>query len=225
MKTVFKQKPNIIDYLKNNIMKEYKTTIVDGYVLIVDDSEIKENTNTFNEGLNGDWFWNSIYNKIANTGDITSFDYKIIAHLPLNNYAVLQGVPLLPPIKKDDVEKLAEERFGTDIDSIRGSNPYDLNSDLKRGFTIGYNKHAEKYKYTEQDLRIAVELAITTGLTVDYFIARHEQPKLPISFNCEMKQKFEADKYKRKDIKNGVYYEPKTISTPNAEQWVGEWVY
>ena len=219
-------------------MKEYKTTIVDGYVLIVDDSEIKENTNTFNEGLNGDWFWNSIYNKIANTGDITSFDYKIIAHLPLNNYAVLQGVPLLPPIKKDDdVEKLAEERFGTDIDSIRGSNPYDLNSDLKRGFTIGYNKHAEKYKYTEQDLIKAIDMAKQTVLsdlrfddieskyTKEEIIQSVQKRKLPTAFNCEMKQKFEADKSKRKDIKNGVYYEPKTISTPNGEQWVGEWVY
>ena len=121
-------------------MKQYKTTIVDGYVLIVDDSDIKEGDFTYHH-VKG------IYNAVID-GAYTN-QKKIIAHLPLNNSPILQGVPILPPIK---------------------------------------------------------------------------QPKLPIAFNCEMKQKFEADKSKRKDINNGVYYLPKTISTANGEQWIGEYI-
>ena len=202
-------------------MKEYKTKIVDGYVLIVDDSDIKK----------GDFAYHhvkGIYNAVID-GAYTN-QKKIIAHLPLNNSPILQDLPLLPPLyQEEDVNKLAHD---TMINHLTNNNPNGdfvkstINSDDNKQWWIeGYNKAKEKYKYTEQDLRIAVELAITTGLTVDYFIARHKQPKLPIAFNFEMKQKFEADKSKRKDIKNGVYYEPKTISTPNGEQWVGEWVY
>ena len=44
-------------------------------VIITDDERPKENTKTFLEGLNGDWFWCSIYNDIARTGDITSYDF------------------------------------------------------------------------------------------------------------------------------------------------------
>jgi hypothetical protein len=196
-------------------MKEYKTTILDGYILIVDESEIKV----------GDFITdNYIINKWLDDSSLLG-KRKIIAHLPLFNYAVLKGVPLLPPIKKDDdVEKLAEERFGTDIDSIKGSNPYDLNSDLKRGFTIGYNKHAEKYKYTEQDLRIAVELAITTGLTVDYFIARHKQPKFPTKFICET-EPYTVGEMSTMPL-GTVNQKPKTITTTDGKiQWVGEWIY
>jgi hypothetical protein len=35
------------------------------------------------------------------------------------------------------IQEAAESRYGTDMDSIRGSNVYDLNTDLKKGFIDG----------------------------------------------------------------------------------------
>jgi hypothetical protein len=40
-------------------------------------------------------------------------------------------------MKQETIEEAAENRFGTDMDSIRGSKVYDLNTDLKRGFIQG----------------------------------------------------------------------------------------
>ena len=38
---------------------------------------------------------------------------------------------------EETLEEAAESRYGTDMDSIRGSNVYDLNTDLKKGFIDG----------------------------------------------------------------------------------------
>ena len=60
--------------------------------VVISDEEIKPNTKTFKEGFNGDWFWNSKHNQISNIGDITSFDFKIIATIaPFK----LEGLPML----------------------------------------------------------------------------------------------------------------------------------
>jgi hypothetical protein len=59
-------------------------------IYITSDEEIKENTQSFKEGLNGDWFYNTIYNFIARTGDITPYDFKII--LTTNNLLIADGV-------------------------------------------------------------------------------------------------------------------------------------
>jgi len=121
-------------------MKQYKTTILDGYVLIVDDSEIKE----------GDWCLSKLNEILIFGKKFTASLYKkIIAYLPLlPDVPPLEDLPLLPPIK---------------------------------------------------------------------------QPKLPVAFNCEMVE-FEVDMGLGEEcIEYGQY--PKTISTPNGEQWIGEWVY
>jgi hypothetical protein len=52
--------------------------IEDELYIISSSEKIKENTQSFKEGLDGDWFYNTIYNFIARTGDITSYDFKII---------------------------------------------------------------------------------------------------------------------------------------------------
>ena len=82
-----------------------KTIKTDTHLLLVDETaEIKENTNTIKEGLNGDWYWNSIYNSISRIGDITDFDFKIIAASP--KLGDLPEFEKLPPNVEDDVEKL-----------------------------------------------------------------------------------------------------------------------
>ena len=72
------------------------------YLLLIDEeAEIKENTNTFKEGFNGDWFWCSKYNSIQRIGDITEFDFKIIAYYPLTKEAKELDLPLLPNFKSE----------------------------------------------------------------------------------------------------------------------------
>jgi hypothetical protein len=57
---------------------------------------------------------------------------------------------------KETLEEAAESRYGTDMDSIRGSNVYDLNTDLKRGFIEGA-KWMQERMYSEEDLLSAFE--------------------------------------------------------------------
>jgi hypothetical protein len=59
---------------------------------------------------------------------------------------------------KEEIEQLAESEDGTEIGSIRGSNPYDLEKDRKNGYIKGYTQCQEDMahkKYTEQDMRRA----------------------------------------------------------------------
>jgi hypothetical protein len=125
-------------------------------------------------------------------------DKLIIAHLPLSDAPILEGVPLLPPLSQgDNVEELAESTFGTDIDSIRGSQEYDLNKDLKTGFVRGYNKAKEKYKYTEEDLKLAMNYGYVQGDTgfqgvanlddlLDLIHRKIKKSSRPTHFECEM---------------------------------------
>ena len=79
--------------LNNSYLPHLTQPLVKGYdsphltpqhLYILSDEKIKENTNTFKEGLNGDWFYNTIYNSIAHIGDITDYDFKIIASTDLS---------------------------------------------------------------------------------------------------------------------------------------------
>lgn len=44
---------------------------------------------------------------------------------------------------KEEIQELAESEYGTEIGSIRGSNPYDLEGNRKNGFIKGYSKAQE----------------------------------------------------------------------------------
>ncbi len=151
------------------------------YLLVVDDSEIKE----------GD------YGFI--TSAVMSYDAmikewnqplgsKIIAHLPLNNSPILEGVPLLPPFEvEDDVEKLAEDLFDKGSDNLLHPQ-----YQMRTFFNIGYNKAREKYKFTEEDMRKAIRLATTSkhDYTLVFFSEKEiiqslSQPKMPTHFECK----------------------------------------
>jgi hypothetical protein len=160
-------------------------------------------------------------------------DIRIIAHLPLNNSPVLQGVDLLPPLE-DDVEKLAEE-FKSSYKKV-GVTDYEVSS-----FIVGYNKAKEKYKYTEEQLKTAIHKAIifseenrkiTSGeYAVKFYkfygelIQSPQQPKMPVAFECEMVTMNkgyteESDyPYQQCDI-------PKiTTNSQGFTQWVGRYIY
>jgi hypothetical protein len=168
--------------MKHNIIK------TDNYLLIVDDSEIKE----------GDLLWSFSNEKIVVARKVTDLyihSKKIIAHLPLNNSPILEGVDLLPPLEQDDVEKMAKEDaieiFGNDFSLASLSHQ----SQFKRG----YNKAKEKY-LREIDKQISDFKHDLKECTSNYIKQNCEgaifgltrlqqslpQPKIPTHFQFEM---------------------------------------
>ena len=75
------------------------------YLLVVDDSEIKEDCIAIHLGPLGE-------QEIVTANGECKLDKKIIAHLPLNESPILEGVDLLPPLE-DEVEELAKTQWGT----------------------------------------------------------------------------------------------------------------
>ena len=63
---------------------------------------------------------------------------------------------------KEEIEQLAESQYGTEIGSIRGSNPYDLEADRKNGYIKGYTQCQNDMdkKYTEEDIRKVIDETI-----------------------------------------------------------------
>ena len=94
---------------------------IENELYIVSSSEkIKENTQTHIQGFNGDWFYNTIYNFIARTGDITSYDFKII--LTTNKLLIKDGVQSIDDeflewfVKNSSCERV-EIRYTVDFNS------------------------------------------------------------------------------------------------------------
>lgn len=189
------------------------------YLLVVDDSEIKEG-DYVHENISG------VYGPI-DRDSIVENPQKIIAHLPLNNSPILEGVDLLPPLEQDDVDELAKE-YGEDIGNKDGTSAFD--------YKRGYNKAKEKYKYTEKDVNIMVNNAVVfaelnTHLSVGEYLTQFKdfydkciqslsQTKIPVAFECE--EKVSSDSM----YVNHVIYETKTITTSKGNtQWVGKYIH
>jgi hypothetical protein len=143
---------------------EHKIINIGDYLLIVDDhKDIEENMWTIKDGK------------------ITQVSYlgqdngdAIIAHLPLNNSPILEGVILLPPLE-DEVEIPMRNQT----------------IDYSYGYRQGYNKAKEKYKYTEEDLMKAIDMAReytpdVVGFTKYEIIQSIQKPKMHIGFKCEI---------------------------------------
>ncbi len=191
----------------------------DNYLLVVDDSEIKV----------GDW----MYLKQGNTpstkqgqiarceieGILNSFviTQKVIAHLPLNGYAILEGVPLLPPIEEDDVWSMGLEARLNELPYTKHLDDGMFNDGQVSGFESGaewgYKKAREKYKFTEDDIQKAfthcakyVAECISSGVKVDFlgrlemYLESLSQPKTPTHF--VMSDKFYTFE---ENLKNGKY--------------------
>ena len=174
----------------------YNIIKTENYLLVVDDSEIKEGDivlETYVDGTNG-------LEQIDTLNDIHPLVHKkILAHLPLsvNN---LKNIPLLPPLPVEDAEKLGMH----DLESYYGSN-LELTAPGRmwvEGFDIGYNKAKEKYKYTEEDLRKMFSRAwelrdryknLDYDKREEFFFQKELKSlsKYPIGFECKMETKFE----------------------------------
>jgi hypothetical protein len=186
------------------------------YLLVVDDSEIKE----------GDWCFlgeTSLFNAkigrvnknvISDNGKNGLNFKKIIAHLPLNDFPILEGVDLLPPLE-DEVEELAEREYSEQSQSC-DDDPnefFNYTGYLKAGFINGYNKAKEKYKYTNEDMLTIrnnlVTLLPTGDVTAwdmiqaiskytkwfDNYVESLSQPELPTAFECEIQYFYMSSEY------------------------------
>jgi hypothetical protein len=173
----------------------------DNYLLVVDESEIKDDVWHLDNGVIKKWKGNLHSNRLTSK--------KIICHLPLNNASTLEGVELLPPLE-DEAEKFAESKYPKNTDSfydkgwdesICPKRILSLLKDLTNSTSsalmiackIGYNKAKEKYKYTEKDVRKAIEMAreldglhFKNGAAYK-IIQSLQQPKYPVAFESEMK--------------------------------------
>jgi hypothetical protein len=115
----------------------------------------------------------------------SSITKKVIAHRPLSDAPVLEGVPLMPKFtQEDDVEKKSRDF----VKEIGGS------QDQRLAFVDGYLEAKETYKYTEEDLRKAFQAGesrwgtnglIDTEPNEDEII-QSLQPKRPKYFECEI---------------------------------------
>ena len=197
--------------MKHEIIK------TDNYLLIVDDSEIKE----------GNWVFNNISKEIYQfIENYVPYEKKIIAHLPINDSSILEGVAILPPFE-DEVVKLASEWNTKEVFTSAYS------------FTVGYNKAKEKYKYTEEDmmeaiLQISEYYAYNIGKDLDPYkkaldiIQSLQQPKMPVEFECEMvncdKCVYVQGGNLSPDCCNE--FKQKTITNSQSQtMWVGKYIY
>jgi len=146
-----------------------------------------------------------------------------IAHLPLSDAPILEGVPLLPPLpQEDNVEELARHHFR--------KSDYEIQL-REEAYIAGYNKAKEKYKYTEEDVRFLICKSFLLGVDRGFFSKEIEdkilnslqQPSRPTHFECEMvrlssNESFGLD-YGSSNLK------PKTITNSQGQvELVGKYI-
>jgi hypothetical protein len=146
----------------------------------------------------------------------------VIGHRPLKDAPILEGVPLLPKFsKKDDVEKKSRDF----VKYVGGS------QEQRLAFIDGYLEAKETYKYTEEDLRKAIEMAITSKYEykLEFYnqneiIQSLQQPKRPKCFECEMEQLPPNESF---GLDYGSFnLKPKTITNSQGQtELVGEYIY
>jgi hypothetical protein len=211
------------------------------YALIVSDEKIEKYDYVFNP------IYKTLYQWIENA-DI-HFDRidakKVIAHRPLTDAPILEGVALLPDW--EETEETIKSNYYNELEDRRevarnfsgqvaGRHPdmfgHSEIHHMVRGFIDGYNKAKETYKYTEEDLIKAIEMAITSKYEykLEFYnqneiIQSLQQPKRPKYFECEMSPMNEG----YTDESDYPYQEveiPKTITnSKNQTELVGEYIY
>jgi len=154
----------------------------------------------------------------------------IIAHRPLTDAPILEGVPLLPEFsKEDDVVELALRT-------------YPFGNSERNALITGYNKAKETYKYTEDDLIAVWNVAFEEGVSLDDeindpvsfkdVIQSLQQPKRPEYFECKMEPKYKhigavkgiyGSGFRKQNLMYGL---PKTITNPQGQkELVGSYTY
>jgi hypothetical protein len=154
----------------------------------------------------------------------------IIAHRPLTDAPILEGVPLLSEFsQEDDVVELALRT-------------YPFGNSERNALITGYNKAKETYKYTEDDLIAVWNVAFEEGVSLDDeindpvsfkdVIQSLQQPKRPEYFECKMEPKYKhigavkgiyGSGFRKQNLMYGL---PKTITNPQGQkELVGSYTY
>jgi hypothetical protein len=190
----------------------HKIIQTENYLIVVDDSEIKVGDYTFQESSNFISKYNNAYSK------------KIIAHLPLNNSPILEGVDLLPPLEDDEVEKLAYKYNPV----MKLDNEF-----IRSAFKAGYNKAKEKYNKNLIDWIdnisnsiFALQASQIELKMLEQFknkVKSLQQPKIPFGFEREIK-KTKGRLMVIPPCKHCI--KPKTITNSKGiNQWVGKYIF
>jgi hypothetical protein len=199
----------------------HKLIKTDNYLLVVDDSDMVGNgyrldIERMSIGIiDDDYFYNTRKHIFK----------KVIAHLPINDSRILEGVDLLPPYSRhqeDGVDALGEYhwkmKYIMALDEF--TKPY-----IIEDFKAGYNKAREKYKYTQEDIRKAL-LIKHDGLDADYVIEVISNKYLT-EFKCEVEVKCTGNNDKgcfmHSPAINCGCVKPKTVTTAQGRQWVGKY--
>jgi hypothetical protein len=199
----------------------------DDYALIVSDEHIKDVRPFMGQyHLEGGLTINKFPNYLTDLGACK----LIIAHRPLTDTPILEGVPLLPEFgQEEDVKKISEKQFYLEMESplfeelgvTKKIQKAILVGMLQGTFTRGYNKAKETYKYTEEDLReccslIFNALGVGDDITTDEIIQHIQQPKRPKYFEMEV--------YSYDNPEYNTYPKTKLISQGQTEL-VGKYIF
>ena len=195
----------------------------DEYALIVSDEEIKKGDYIFCiEDVKDDLKIERVSIRTIHWLVNSSIFKKVIAHRPLTDAPILEGVPLLPEFSQgDDVEKEAKDYADN---SATCDYEEGINVGKYQGFIEGYKKAKETYKYTEEDLIKAIELAQTPSdydsfPLIDEVIQSLQQLKRPKYFEMSYS-------LSKVNIEGDYIKEPKTITNSEGQtELVGEYIY
>ena len=113
---------------------KYEITYLENYAIILDPRNITP----------GDWISDEYHLWVWEDNSSLLGRKKVIAHLPLNDFPILEGVPLLPD-PNNEANIVSRNWFATEI--LSSSHIADIKS-----FEQGFEKAKEKYKYTEEDM-------------------------------------------------------------------------
>lgn len=169
----------------------------ENYLLVVDDSEIKEGDFCLADIISSDFYGVVKYN-----GAFAKHYYKkIIAHLPLNDSADLKRVLLLPPLEVEDDFNPIDEYDKEYLSSLTFDGKSFV-SDVLLATRLGYNKARETYKFTEEDIEKAIAYGLNCKrmdageipyMTMGDFYESLSRPKIPTHFEVEMGTKYFED--------------------------------
>jgi hypothetical protein len=191
----------------------------DDYALIVSDEHIKDVRPFMGQyHLEGGLTINKFPNYLTDLGACK----LIIAHRPLTNAPILEGVPLLPEFSEDGIiNNLVGDYIKKEVEPViskNSSQDYRIGayggSDI--GFRKGYNKAKETYKYTEEDLRKVIEASrdIRYVTYSEDELIQSLQPKRPKYFECEIEDTFLL---KNRKGGNTIMAKPKTITNSQGQ--------
>jgi len=198
----------------------YNLIPTQNYLLAVDDI----NPSLF---VKGDWLYSPAPNDsiVQATRIMASKDFldsiikntlvkKIIAHLPLNDAAILQDIPLLStiPTTADDILSIHEDE-----------NEFHLHSVDRKWVIEAMEQYKGNAQYTLEDMEYAFECGRNfqnnAEVTFKESLQHLHQQKMPKAFECEVGHKYNPDN-------NDWEKYPLSVANQEGMQvWLGNYIF